>query len=95
MKMSPVQDCSASDCAFNKNQVCHALAINIGGPSGIPYCDTYTSSDEEGGDAEAHAGVGACKVAACEYNTHLECTASTIEVGFKQNKVACLTFENK
>lgn len=95
MKMSPVKECDATDCAYNKNKICHALAITVGGPTGIPYCDTYCSSDEMGGDADASAGVGACKVSACEYNEHLECSAQNIQVGFQQDKVSCLTFEKK
>jgi hypothetical protein len=93
IKMSPVRECDATDCAYNDNKICHALAITIGGPSGIPYCDTYTSSSEKGGDGDVTGGVGACKVSACEYNERLGCTADDIEVGFKNNKVACLTFE--
>ena len=95
MKMSPVRECGATDCAYNENKICHALAITVGGPTGIPYCDTYTSSDEQGGDSDASAGVGACKVSSCVYNDRLECNASKIDVGFQQNKVACLTFERK
>lgn len=93
MKMPSVRECDATDCAYNDDRICHALAITIGGPTGIPYCDTYTSNMEKGGDADVSGGVGACKVSTCEYNERLVCTAENIDVGFKDNKVACLTFE--
>jgi len=40
------------------------------------------------------AGVGACKVAVCRYNTNLECQASGISVGYGEQEPDCLTFES-
>jgi hypothetical protein len=95
MKMSKVEECSVSDCAYNTNDECHALAITIGEQPSTPMCDTFFKASSHGGDKEATAGVGACKSYACSHNQSYECMASSIRVGIHDNQPDCLTFEMK
>ncbi|EGJ51853.1 DUF1540 domain-containing protein [Desulfocurvibacter africanus] len=95
MKMPTVQKCSVSDCAYNTEQACHALAITIGEKPSDPLCDTFFTSSKHGGIKEATAGVGACKSFDCSFNRDYECTASSIQVGMKQSQPDCLTFQRR
>jgi hypothetical protein len=92
-KMPKVSDCSATECAYNTDQTCHALAITVGESPQDPACDTYFESSTHGGVKDAIAGVGACKTADCQYNKEFECSAPQIQVGYRGNQVDCLTFE--
>lgn len=92
MEMPKVTNCSVEDCAYNKGQQCHALAITIGDQT-TPNCDTFCPiSAGEGGDPQIIAGVGACKTSSCKFNEHLECQAASIMVGRKGNEIDCLTY---
>ena len=93
MEMPKVSGCSVTDCAYNTDKACHALAITIGEDPNDPTCDTFFNSSAHGGVKETIAGVGACKTSNCEYNKDLECSASAIEVGMKGDQVDCLTFK--
>jgi hypothetical protein len=92
MDMSKIAKCSVSQCAYNKQMQCHALAITIGDQDS-PKCDTFLQSASKGGDAGATGKVGACKVGVCKLNKSLECSAGQIEVGTKAGTAFCLTFE--
>lgn len=92
MDMSKIAKCSVNQCAYNKDQQCHALAITVGDEKS-PMCDTFLPSSQKGGDMGTSGKVGACKVSVCKYNESLECNAGQIEVGVKQNTAFCLTFE--
>jgi hypothetical protein len=94
MEMSKVQRCDVTQCAYNRQKACHALAILVG-DSDDPCCDTFVQSAGKAGDDASQAGVGACKVAVCEYNNNLECSAGQIVVGFRSDHVDCLTFERR
>lgn len=94
MDMAKVQKCSVDDCAYNKDNKCHALAITIGDGDN-PQCDTYCHASNKGGEASAVAGVGACKVAICRFNQMLECTAGRVNIGWKGQEADCLTFTRK
>ena len=93
-KMSPVKDCSVSNCAYNEKKACHAMAITVG-ESTDPMCDTYFQSDIHGGVQDMTGSVGACKVADCRFNERFECSAPNIHVGLKHSHPDCLTFENR
>ncbi len=93
MEMPKVSDCSVTDCAYNNNQECKALAITVGEEPDEPICDTFFASSVHGGAKESIAGVGACKAADCEYNQEFECTAPDIQVGYRDEEPDCLTFE--
>jgi hypothetical protein len=90
-EMSAVRTCSATRCAYNVNQNCHAKAVTIGDLNN-PGCDTFFDASGHTKDTRRIAGVGACKVAGCKFNDDFECTADTITVGLSGPKVNCLTF---
>jgi hypothetical protein len=94
MKMATVTKCDASECSYNADNICHALAITIGDESN-PMCDTFCQSSMKGGDSSGMAGVGACKVASCSHNSSLECDCSAIEVGHQGREAECLSFESQ
>jgi len=92
MQMPNVKKCDVSECAYNKNDQCHALAITVGDET-HPQCDTFCFSQSKGGDPAGMAGVGACKVSSCAFNQSLECQAKGIDVGYNEDKIDCLTFK--
>lgn len=94
-KMSNVDKCDVNACAYNHEGMCHTIAITVGGDAAHPKCDTYFGGQAKGGDRAVVAGVGACKVGSCEYNTDFECTASKISVGHGADEADCMTFEQK
>lgn len=94
MEMPKVAECVVSDCAYNVEDCCHAIAITIG--DGVhPRCDTFCHSVMKGGDITCMAGVGACKVSSCMYNESFECGASEISVGYEEQEPDCLTFKSR
>ncbi len=94
MEMSRVAKCEVNDCAYNLDNVCHAMAITIG--DGMhARCDTFCHSMVKAGDAGCVAGVGACKVSSCTYNTDLECRSPEIFVGYMEEEPDCLTFQSR
>jgi hypothetical protein len=95
MKMVQVKQCDIRECAYNWDTMCHTLAVTIGHDEDHPMCDTFCQSETKGGQKDMVAGVGACKVSACEYNKALECQASSISVGRRSNEADCLTFERR
>ena len=92
MEMAKILKCEVSDCSYNVEQICHALAITVG--DGVhPRCDTFFRSGVKGGDMSCIGGVGACRVSSCTYNNSLECRALEICVGYQGDEVDCLTFK--
>ncbi len=91
METPKVSECQASECAYNSDNMCHAMAVTIGNDT-HPQCDTYCISSMKGGDFSSCACVGACKVANCLHNMDLECQAPSIRVGHQGDEVDCLTF---
>lgn len=92
MDMPKISQCEVENCAYNIDQMCHALAITVG--DGVhPHCDTYCQSSQKGGDMSCVGCVGACKVNACSFNSRLECQAREIRVGYLQGEIDCLTFQ--
>ncbi|MCE5327584.1 MAG: DUF1540 domain-containing protein [Planctomycetaceae bacterium] len=94
MNMPRVIQCDATDCSFNRERQCHALAVTIGDGDN-PQCDTYCHGANKGGDPASIAGVGACKVASCLHNRYLECWAPNINVGMRGGDVDCLTYSKR
>ena len=95
MKTMPkILACTVTECAFNADAACHALAITVG-DGGCPLCDTAIRSSERAGYVEARAGVGACKVWECKYNYALECTAPGIAVEKHREHAECGTFTER
>lgn len=95
MNMPKVSECEMSECSYNRQGQCHALAITIGN-SGTPRCDTFCTSPTEGGEANATAGVGACKTTSCVFNSNLECSAPSIRVSrLSRNEADCATYKSR
>lgn len=92
MTMPKISQCNAQECAYNKNNRCHALAITVGGPE--PRCDTALQSSHKGGLAD-NGSVGACKVERCMYNKSLECSADEICVSTHSDHAECDTFKSQ
>jgi hypothetical protein len=92
MEMPKIKQCAVTECAYNADKKCHAMAITVGDAQ-HPVCDTFCQSDTKGGDASRIASVGACKVMMCKFNMSLECEAPGISVGRRGKEVDCLTYE--
>ncbi|MFP4052902.1 MAG: DUF1540 domain-containing protein [Phycisphaerae bacterium] len=90
--MPKIKGCDASECSYNRSNACHALAITVGDVN-EPKCDTFFQTDAQGGSQEDIGQVGACKMQQCQHNQSLECTAESIQVSHKGNKVDCMTFQ--
>ena len=91
-----VNACTVTDCAYNANESCHALAITIDNPSPAT-CATYTPKAEgkRGGAEMTVANIGACKAANCVHNEALTCQAGEVKIGMQDGKVSCLTFKGQ
>lgn len=94
MKMPNISACDVTECSYNQNKKCHALAITIG-DGNHPHCDTYCHSGSKGGDPGSLGKVGACKILNCKFNQDLECSSQGINVGFGIDEADCLTFQAK
>jgi len=92
MEMPTVSSCDISQCAYNMDNKCHAMAITIG-DGAHPACDTFCPSGAKGGVMDEIGRVGACKVPSCIHNSMLECQAESICVGYQGSQADCLTFE--
>ena len=99
MQMPKVTACSVTECSYNKDNKCHALAIQVGDPEmgGMthPACDTFIKMSQKGGDSQTVAGIGACKAFDCNFNKLLECSAPGINVGHHEQHADCETFERR
>ena len=91
--MDPVKviSCDATECSFNQENRCHALAITVGGGTDHE-CDTYWPASDKGGLPQVACNVGACKVPGCKFNDKLMCTAPSITVGHHGDVVDCLSY---
>lgn len=86
-----VSHCEVSDCTYNVGDNCHARAITVG--NGIhPGCDTFFTQGNHIQHAEQIAGIGACKVAGCKFNSDFECMTTSIKVGRVKSQATCMTF---
>ncbi len=90
IKMSPVQECTATDCAYNHEGKCRTMAINVG--DNQPACDTYMPAQAKSGMEHVIGGVGSCKVAGCVHNDELECKAEAVKISRESDGVLCRTF---
>jgi hypothetical protein len=88
--MPPVTECDVENCFYNRNKLCHAAAINIGGEH--PNCDTFVSEPDHTRRNEGSM-VGACHVTHCRFNNQMLCQASSIHVAPHSGHADCATFE--
>lgn len=93
MQMPKITNCNANECAYNKDNMCHAIGITIGGPE--PACDTFWNNNKKGGAMDMMGGVGACKVENCAFNQAFECSAKGIAVRTHTTHADCATFKQK
>ncbi len=91
--MPLIKTCSVSECGFNMKDECHAKAITIGN-NNMPNCDTFfkVSDSIDHTKANHHAGVGACKLSGCKFNTNYACMADEIMVNTFHEKANCATY---
>lgn len=92
--MPYVESCSIRNCAYNKDNECHARAITIGDGT-HPGCDTSFLEASTHTHAKSLAGVGACKVSSCLFNNDLECSADSITVSMKKKTIQCMTYQTR
>ena len=93
MMMPNILDCNMSDCSYNADKECHAMAITVGGTS--HECDTFVMSEIKGGVKEMRGRVGACKIEMCRFNESLECSAQEIHVSQHTDHAECDSFQNR
>ena len=91
VEMPEVSECTAEDCAYNMNKLCHARAITVGDEAGCK-CDTMLKSQAHISRSEP-AGVGACRVIGCMHNEDFLCQADGIRVDVQGRKADCMTFQ--
>lgn len=89
--MPRIQACDVTECAYNIEKNCHAVAITVGN-SQTAKCDTFYRHSK-GGIKTLIGGVGACKMESCKFNTYLECFADQgIKVSVNIGEAVCATF---
>lgn len=89
-----VDKCEVASCCFNRDNVCHAQAIQVGDDE--PRCDTYSSGGRgKCGFTEYQAEIGACKTASCEFNDKLMCDAPSVKVGWCGDTAECMTYRKR
>lgn len=93
-EMPKVVECMMTDCAYNTDKICHAMAITVGGGM-CPLCDTAMKAVKKGGVMDMTGTVGACKVENCRFNDSLECGADGIRVTLHQQHAECGTFKSR
>jgi hypothetical protein len=91
MDMPEVNTCEVSECSYNGEGLCHALAITVGDQQ-TARCDTFCDLGKQGGDRSTAGHVGACKMDDCAFNEQLECQAPAISVAHKGSEVDCMTY---
>lgn len=94
MKEPNIIDCTMTNCAYNGDKECHAMAITVGDDD-CPMCDTFWKDGKKGGITEKTGIVGACRAADCVYNNALECNADGIHVSAHRKHPDCMTFREK
>lgn len=91
MQIPQILDCEVTQCSYNMNKMCHAVAITVGN-SKHAMCDTFYKSSQKGGATEITGSVGACKADDCKYNKSLECSAPGIRVANHSDHADCSTY---
>lgn len=93
MQLPVINRCEVDVCFYNRDNDCHAPAINVG--SQHPECDTFVRN-EQGHISRPETGqVGACHVSRCRWNADLTCHADGITVAYHLEHADCATFEER
>lgn len=89
-----VSNCAVSECAYNLERRCGAIAIVIAsGPH--PVCGTFLKTAGSSGKRIGDARVGECRYSICRHNANAKCNAGSIEVDYWWGQVDCRTFASK
>lgn len=103
----PRINCSVESCYYNKQKICEAEVLNIGGKDAniteSTCCETYkenVSCQNAVGKSPAQGATEEilCSVGTCAYNIHKHCSLSEIEVSSlgevdSYKETDCLSFE--
>ena len=90
-KMPLIVSCTGSDCSYNRNLICEAMAVNIGADRQA-VCDPFCQTDHKIVHPAAVSFVGACKMERCRFNRNVECTAfSGVILVADSSRVMCHT----
>lgn len=90
IEVPEVQRCEVSECAYNRQNACHALAITVGDLTGH-LCDTSISMGRHT-QHKGTAGIGACRAVDCIHNDDFECQADGVRIGMPGGQAECTTF---
>ncbi len=91
-KMPLIVSCTGSECAYNRNLTCNAMAVTIGADREA-VCDTFYRTERKVAHPDAVSFVGACKMEGCRFNRNLECTAySGVSLVGDHGRVRCHTY---
>lgn len=89
-----VSRCAVSECAYNLEKRCCAIAIVIAsGPH--PVCGTFLRASGCSGKGTGDAHVGECRYSICRHNAHAKCIAGNIEVDYWWGYIDCRTFASR
>jgi len=106
--MSGIISCSVNSCSYNKEKICGASVLTIGGTGAqiteATCCETYLSREEySNASEEANRGdteAILCSADTCAYHAKQHCTLNEIEVGSLKEvesytETDCLSFERR
>jgi hypothetical protein len=91
--MPKIKRCDVEMCGHNKDGLCYALAINVGGSG--PICAAFAKTSTKCEGRKTIGGVGACKTTDCRFNDCLMCSAPEIGVGWHESNATCGTFSKR
>jgi hypothetical protein len=94
IEMPRVSQCGVEGCVYNSQKRCHEKAITVGDFLS-PECDTYLPGSGHVTQIKTDAGVGACKVIGCEFNTDYECSRNEVQLGHQEGMVRCLSYQER
>ncbi len=90
-QISGVKECNVGLCAYNIENKCFALAVDIS-EAGTK-CSSFVNSSTKCAIPDISGLVGACKAKDCRFNNYLGCSAESICVAWNGNFARCATFE--
>ena len=87
--------CTGSNCSYNRNLTCNAMAVTVGGERQA-LCHTFYQTDRKVAHPESVSFVGACRMEKCCSNRHLECTAfSGVSLVGHNGQVLCHKYKER
>ena len=94
IEAAAVSRCAVSECTYNMEQRCSAIAIVIAsGPH--PRCGTFLKTSNSSSGRIGDAQVGECRYSICRHNTDARCSAGNIEVDYWWGVVDCRTYASR